>query len=270
MTAAFAKELGLPVSYQSVSIPESWSRTGALLISSGHVNISLSRRLVDVRSATDIPKLTIDFLPPEEIVGFRTREIDERTVVAMYANNRAAEALTEGRLDDAYAWAAASVRRDPGFAGAFNTLGVVYLRHGDFDEAARVFERVLAADPRDTRALANLATVYDRQGRDADARGARTRLAVLEPYPPFYFFELGMAAVQRNDWRTARELFAREVARADTYHEFHFWLGVADWRLGDEAAAQRHLSLAIDNSVTRNQHDLYVAKLQWLQSHHTQ
>jgi hypothetical protein len=79
-----------------------------------------------------------------------------------------------------------------------------------------------------------------------------------------------MAAVQRNDWRTARELFAREVARADTYHEFHFWLGVADWRLGDEAAARRHLTIAIDNSLTRNQHDLYAAKLQWLQTHRTQ
>jgi len=270
MTAAFAKELGLPVTYQSVSIPETWSRTGALLIASGHVNITLSRRLVDVRAATDIPKLTIDFLPPEEITGFRTHEIDERTVVAMYANNRAAEALADGHLDDAYAWAAASVRKDPGFVGAFNTLGVVYLRHGDLAEAARVFERVLAADPRDTRALANLAMAYERQGRDAEARGARMRLAALEPYPPFYFFELGMAAVQRNDWRTARELFAREVARADTYHEFHFWLGVADWRLGDEAAARRHLTLAIDNSLTRNQHDLYAAKLQWLQTHRTQ
>jgi tetratricopeptide (TPR) repeat protein len=270
MTAAFAKELGLPVTYQSVSIPETWSRTGALLIASGHVNITLSRRLVDVRAASDIPRLTIDFLPPEEITGFRTHEIDERTVVAMYANNRAAEALAAGQLDDAYAWAATNVRKDPGFAGAFNTLGVVYLRHGDLAEAARVFERVLAADPHDTRALANLAMVYERQGRDADAREARTRLAALEPYPPFYFFELGMAAVQRNDWRTARELFAREVARADTYHEFHFWLGVADWRLGDEAAARRHLALAIDNSVTRNQHDLYTAKLQWLQTHRHQ
>ena len=270
MTAALAKELGLPVSYQSVSVPETWSRNGALLIASGHVNVTLSRRLADVRGETDRPRLTIDFLPPEEISGWRTREIDERTVVAMYANNRAAEALADGHLDDAYAWAAASIRKDPGFGGAFNTLGVVYLRHGDLAESARVFERVLAADPDDTRALANLATVYDRQGRDTDARRARTRLAALEPYPPFYFFELGMAAVQRNDWRSARELFAREVARADTYHEFHFWLGVADWRLGDEAAARRHLSLAIDNSLTRNQHDLYVAKLQWLQTHHTQ
>ena len=93
---------------------------------------------------------------------------------------------------------------------------------------------------------------------------------MLEPYPPFHFFQLGMAAVHRDDWRTARELFAREVARAETYHEFHFWLGVADWRLGDEAAARRHLALAIDNSQTRSQHDLYAAKLQWLQGHRHQ
>jgi len=270
MTAAFAKELKLPVVYQSVQVDETWSRNGALLISSGHVNITLGRHLVDVRSARDIPLLMIDFLPPEQIAGLRTREVGENTVVAMYANNRAAEALADGRLDDAYAWAAASVRKDPGFYGAYNTLGVVYLRHGDLAEAARVFERVLVGDPNDTRALANLAVAYERQGRAAEAQSTRTRLAVLEPYPPFHFFQLGMAAVQRDDWRTARELFAREVARAETYHEFHFWLGVADWRLGDEAAARRHLALAIDNSQTRSQHDLYAAKLQWLQGHRHQ
>jgi tetratricopeptide (TPR) repeat protein len=264
MTAAFAKELGLPVVYQNVYVEETWSRNGALLISSGHVNISLGRRLVDVRSSRDISTLTIDFLPAEQISGLRTREVGEATIVAMYANNRAAEALADGRLDDAYAWAAASVRKDPGFAGAYNTLGVVYLRHGDLAEATRVFEHILAADPRDTRALANLAVAYERQQRSADAQSTRLRLASLEPYPPFHFFQLGMAAVQRDDWRTARELFAREVARADTYHEFHFWLGVADWRLGDEAAARRHLALAIDNSQTRGQHDLYAAKLESL------
>jgi tetratricopeptide (TPR) repeat protein len=269
MTAAFAKALNLPVVYQSVSIEETWSRNGALLISSGHVNITLGRRVIDVRSAREITTLMIDFLPPEQIVGFRTREIDEKTVVAMYANNRAAEALAEGRLDDAYAWASASVRKDPGFAGGFNTLGVVYLHHGNPAEAARVFERVLAGDPRDTRALANLAVAYEQQGRTVEALAAHARLTALEPYPPFYFFQLGMAAVQREDWRTARELFAREVARSDN-HEFHFWLGVADWRLGDEAAAQRHLALAIDNSLTRSQHDLYAAKLQWLQAHRHQ
>ena len=211
--------------------------------------------------------MTIDFLPPEDIRGLRTREIGEATIVAMYANNRAAEALADGRLDDAYAWAAESVRRDPAFAGAYNTLGVVYLRHGDLAEAERAFAHVLAADAKDTRALANLAETYARQGRAADAEATRRRLAAIETYPPFHFFDLGMAATRRGDWRGARELFAREVARADAYHEFHFWLGVADWRLGEEAAAMRHLVLAMDNSLTRDQHDLYAAKLAWLQAH---
>ena len=266
MTAAFAKELGVPIAYQAAYLDDTWSRTSNLLIASGHVNITLGRRLFDSKTPRDLSPMTIDFLPAEDLRGLRTRDVGETTIVAMYANNRAAEALADGHLDDAYAWAAASVRRDPGFAGAYNTLGVIYLRHGDLAQAERAFERVLAGDAKDTRALANLAETYGRQGRVDDAQAARMRLAALEPYPPYHFFDLGMAAARRDDWRGAREMFAREVARADANHEFHFWLGVADWRLGEESAALRHLSLAIDNSLTRDQHDLYAAKLAWLQA----
>ncbi len=266
MTAAFAKELGVPVSYRAASLDETWSRAGDLLIASGHVNVMLTRRLLDAKTARDRVPLTIDFLPAEDLRGLRTREVGDATIVAMYANNRAAEALADGRLDDAYAWAAESVRRDPVFAGAYNTLGVIYLRHGNLAHAERAFERVLADDARDTRALANLTETYARQGRSGDAEATRRRLAALETDPPYHFFDLGMAAARRDDWRSAREMFAREVARADANHEFHFWLGVADWRLGEESAALRHLTLAIDNSVTRDQHDLYAAKLAWLQA----
>ena len=267
MSAAFAKELGVPVAYQAAYLDDTWSRAGNLLISSGHVNVSFGRRLFDSRTPYDRNPMTIDFLPPEDVRGLRTREVGETTIVAMYANNRAAEALAEGRLDDAYAWAAAAVRSDPGFGAAYNTLGVVYLRHGDLAEAERAFGRVIAGDARDTRALANLAETYSRQGRSADAEATRQRLAALESYPPYHFFDLGVAAARRDDWRSAREWFAREVARADANHEFHYWLGVADWRLGEEKAALRHLTLAKDNSLTRDQRDLYAAKLAWLQAH---
>jgi len=270
MTAAFAKELGVPVAYQAAYLDDTWSRAGNLLIASGHVNITLSRRLFDARTPRDRSPMTIDFLPPEDIRGLRTRDVREATIVAMYANNRAAEALAGGRLDDAYAWAAESVRHDPAFTGAYNTLGVIYLRHGDFAEAEGAFARVLADDAKDTRALANLAETYSRQGRSSDADAMRQRLTALETHPPYHFFDLGMAATRRDDWRTAREMFAREVARADANHEFHYWLGVADWRLGEESAALRHLTLAKDNSLTRDQHDLYAAKLAWLQSHRQQ
>jgi len=266
MTAALAHELNLTVRYQSAYLDETWTRSGNLLFASGHVNITLGRRLVDVASSRDLHPWTIDFLPAGELRTLRVRDIDESTVLAMYANNRAAEALARGRLDDAYAWAAEALRKDPTFLIPYNTLGVVYLRHNDLALAERVFGYVLEREPKNTRALANLAETYTRLARPADAEATRIRLAAIESVPPFHFFNLGLDAAQQSDWRTARDFFAREVARADYNHEFHFWLGLADWQLGDIAQARKHLQLAIDNSTTRGQHDLYAAKLAWLQS----
>jgi tetratricopeptide (TPR) repeat protein len=266
MTAALAHELQLSVRYQSAYMEEAWSRDGNLLFASGHVNITLGRRMLDAGTMRDISPWTIDFLPAEELRTLKVRDIDEKTVLAMYANNRAAEALARGKLDDAYAWAKEALRKDPAFMNSYNTLGVVYMRHGNPDEAERVLAHVLEREPKNTRALANIAETYHRLGRQNDAEAARIRLAAIESVPPFHFFNLGLDAAKQSDWRTAREFFAREVARADYYHEFHFWLGLADWQLGNVAQAKKHLQLAMDNSTTRGQHDLYAAKLAWLQS----
>ena len=131
MTAALAHELQLSVRYQSAYMEEAWSRNGNLLFASGHVNITLGRRMLDAGTMRDYSPWTIDFLPADEIRTLRVRDIDESTVLAMYANNRAAEALARGKLDDAYAWAAEALRKDPTFMNSYNTLGVVYLRHSN-------------------------------------------------------------------------------------------------------------------------------------------
>ena len=157
--------------------------------------------------------------------------------------------------------------RSPDFASAYNTLGVVYLRHGNGLLAEQVFQRVLEREPANTRALANLAQVAEQLGHAAQAQALRQQLARLEPHPPFHFFHLGRAAMQRGDYVAARDLFAKEVARADYYHEFHFWLGLAHYRLGEMELARKELNLAMQNSTTRGDHDLYAAKLAWLRNH---
>ena len=270
MTAAFAHYLDLPVVYQSAYLDPTWSRTGDLLFASGHVNVTVGRRIMDARTARDLSPLTIDFLPPEDLGRMQTREIGEATVLAMYSNNRAAEALAQRRVDDAYAWAVDAMREDPTYLGAYNTLGVVYMRRGNVTDAVHVFDYVLAREPKNTRALANLAETYDRLGRAVEAGMLRVRLAAVESDPPFHFFNLGLSAMRRADYAAARDYFTREVERADYYHEFHFWLGLADWHLGDLAQARKQLELAIDNSTTRDQHDLYAAKLEWLRAHRQQ
>jgi len=265
MTAAFAKEMGLTVRYQSAYLEETVSRRSNLLLRSGHVNVTLGRRLADPRFPVQETTM-VDFLPPDEIRGLRTREIGEQTVVAMYMNNRAVEALVAGRIDDAYAWSREAVRQDPQFLGSLNTLGVVYLRRDALAQATKVFSHVLDRDAENLTALANLAGAYARQGRADDSLAIQLRLAKLEPQPPLHDFNLGLAAMKKQDYRTARDLFAREVARADDSAEFHFWLGMANYGLGNLESARRHVARALEASNGGQDRDLYSAKLEWIQA----
>lgn len=263
MTAAFARELGMHVYFRAAVIDDVVSRNQNLLLRNGHVNVTLARPFRELyRPQHDL--LTIDFLPPEQVKGLRTREIGQATLVAMFMNNRAVETMLDGRLDDAYAWAREAVRQDPQFLGALNTLGVVYLRRGALTMAARVFAHVLAQDADNRAALANLASAYSRLGRSEEPAALQRRLAALEPEPPLHQFNLGLAAMKRQDFHTARDHFAREMKRGDGNHEVHYWMGVASLRLGDLEQARRHLGLALESSPTRKDRELYAAKLQSL------
>jgi len=264
MTGAFAKQMGVPVRYQQLYVDDTWSRSDDLYVSSGHVNLTLSTRLDPFARGSQGDTLTIDFLPPADIRGYRTRTIEEHTVVAMYLNNRAAESLAARALDDAYWFARAAIGQDPALTSAYNTLGIIYKRHGDLAQAETAFRYTLAQEPRNASALSNLAAVLTAQGRAVEADEIAQRLAQIEPDPPFSFFNRGMAAMRMGDYRTAKELFAKEVERAPYYHEFHFWLGAAYIGLGEFQRGRDEIALAVATSPTPGDRDIYAAKLEKL------
>ena len=262
MTAAFAKEMGLTVRYQNVYGEETWGRNGDFYLSIGHVNLSLGRRQVQAEfGRNEMDQMVIDFLPPADIRGLKTWVIDESTVIAMYMNNRAVESLTDGHVDDAYWWAREAIVQEPRFMSAYNTLGVVYQRHGNLAQAQRTLEFVLEREPANTRAMSNLALVLQNEGRLAAAAELNAKLDRMEPNPPFGYFKRGQTAMQQGNYKLAKEMFEKEVDRAAYYHEFHFWLALAEVGLGEMDGARKHMAIAIENSTTRKDHDLYTAKL---------
>jgi Tfp pilus assembly protein PilF len=262
MTAALAKEIGLPVRYQRVFVDDTWSRSDDVYFAIGHVNLSLGRRQIDGGfGRNDNDQMTIDFLPPRDLRGVRTQSLDEATIAAMYMNNRAAESFTQRKLDDAYWWARAAIERDPGFIGSYNTLGVVYRRHGNLTEAERVLTYALERDPRNAHVMANLVPILDGLGRVAEAKRLARMLEELEPNPPFSYFDRGMAAMQRSDFVAAKEFFAWEIERAPYHHEFHYWLAVAYAGLGDGEHARKQLEAALETSTKHNDRAMYAAKL---------
>ncbi len=268
MTAAFARHLGLPVSFQSLKVEESYSRRGGLFLASGHVNLVLDRpRARGLHRRTyDDGALTVDFLPPGELTGISAQPLQERTIVAMYLNNRAAELLGEGRIDAAYGWARQAVLQDPGFLPSTNTLAVVYSRAGHGDAAERLLRQVLAREPDNVAALTNLVGLLVRVGRTAEGQALAERLARLQPLPPFHDFDLGRKALAEGDARRALEHFARELARQPGQEDVHLWAAQAWWQLGDTEQAARHLRQAMDHSGTPASQQRYAAKLDRLRN----
>lgn len=266
MTAAFARHFNLPVRFNSVYIEENWTRANNIFFVAGHVNISLARPLATQRATVfgEPDLLTIDFLPPDEVRGHRSRAVDESTIVAMFLNNRAAEALTVGKVDEAYWWARAAIMTDSRWLSAYNTLAVLYRRKGLGDRAEATLRLVLEREPLNVQAMSNLILVLSDAGRQEEAQKYANQLAQIQPVPPYKFFDEGVAAMKAGEFATARQFFRKEVARAAYVPEFHFWLGLANWGLGDVQTARGEIAKALENSATVKDRELYGAKLAWL------
>jgi Flp pilus assembly protein TadD len=262
MTAAFAKELGLAVSYQNVQVDASWSRNGSLYLLSSHVNLLLGQRTPNQLSGSAPERaLVVDFMPEAGSYQPYAQPLDEEEIITLYQNNRAAEALVQGRVDDAYWWARAAVAGSPPAALAYNTLGVVYQRHGDLTLAERAYRAALEREPESVVTLRNLEPVLTALGKTEEARTVAKRAAGIEPIPPFHYFNQGVTAYNNRDYQKARDLFAREVKRAPYYDEFHFWLAASFLQLGETRLAHEQLKLAMDTSTRKDTRNIYSAKL---------
>jgi Tfp pilus assembly protein PilF len=267
MTAALARELNLVVQFQQVEVDESWSRSGNLYFASNHVNLSLGKQRNNRNAYSSgynvdlSDPLTVDFIPIPPKARQTAKPLEEHTVIAMYLNNRAAEQLAAGNIDDAYWSARKAAEVDPLFLNAYNTLGVIYQYGGHLEAAEQTLRYAQSQAPDNTIFLSNLAQTLESELKLDEAALVRARLVQLEPHPPFHFFNLGQEAMKLGDYARARKMFERELERVPDYHEFHFWLALANYQLGDLRAADKHMARALENSTTRGAHDLYAAKL---------
>jgi Tfp pilus assembly protein PilF len=260
MTAAFARELGLSVRFQEVQVEDTWSRDGALYLVSTHVNLSLAPNGSHDDLTAPAP-LTVDFvqLPPN--VRERVRYLDEAGIVARYMNNRAAEELVQGHHAAAYWWVRGALLNKPSLAAALNTLGVIYERSAHPLLAEQAYRAALEREPDSLATMRNLGALLAVNGKTAEAEALAQRQARLYPAPPYYYFDRAMEAYKGGNFGEARTLFAREVARAPYNDEFHFWLGVVNFELGELGTAEKQLALARDTSVHGDVRERYSAKL---------
>jgi Tfp pilus assembly protein PilF len=267
MAAALARQLDIHVTYQEVHDFDTWSRDAGFAILSQHVNLVLGPRTSSFPFYRgDETPMIVDFLPPRQMASAVSRPIPERTIIAMYMNNRAAEVMVDGDLDRAYWFARAALEADPGFANAANTLGVIYLERDQRAPAERAMRYALQRDPDNVSAISNLMRVLTLESRGAEAQVLAKRLAQIQRHSPFYFYDRGMEAMQAGRFAEAARLFEKALSERPYDAASHFQLAVAASHLGDMRLARKQLELAKENSTTPQWRAIYAAKLQHLKS----
>lgn len=265
LTAAVARELGIGYQFQQVAIDELWSRLNGYTFVSGHVNVVLLPRAAPLRSwqALDL-SWTVDFVPTDALAGRPRQRLDEARVVAMYLSNRGAEALAAGDPRAAYHWLREALRTDPGYAAAYNTLGVVWQRLGDPVRASAAYGESLRLDPDNVKVLANWLPLLQAGGDARLAEQVSARLARLASRTPLYWYDQGLAARAEGRLALAVEHFERELRRDDRSHLVHHALAETLVQLGRHDDARRHWQAAARQSTRDDDVARYGAKLRKL------
>ena len=157
MAYAIAKEAKLDVAFQRVNIPEYWVRNGDVNMLSGHINLAvLEPKAEQTVLLFERSKIEIDFDPFVLKKSFPKRRINKRSVLAMFYNNKGANALIKKDYLTAYAYLKSAVSVDPSFSPAWGNLGILYRFKGHEQSAMDIYRYAIDLNHSNLTAMANL------------------------------------------------------------------------------------------------------------------
>ena len=206
--------------------------------------VDLTRGLVDARPDMQIAQEMLAFFlgqneRPEEAIALLQRQLAAgqandamriRLGLLLSETGRAREAL---ELLRPYA-----DRDDPDL---LNALGIALADDGDVAGAVRQFERILATDANNARALQNLGIVALRSGDVPRARGYLERALAINDRLPLAWNTLGVAAARSGDLDAAIAHWTKAVAIDPSQLDALYTLGLVAAQRGRADVARKAL-----------------------------
>lgn len=245
-----AREAGLDAYLQESDRVVAWYASDALY-SYGHVNVGVK---------TGFTRRTVDIDSSVLMSSGKPRAISDQRALAHFYNNRGAELMEDGRLDQARTYLDTALAMEPGFVPALNNYGVLEMRAGLPRIAEQHYLAVIAIDPKHLPALSNLVNLYRQTGAPARARAMEKRLFSVERRDPFYQVVQAISHERSGDYAKAVGFYRRAIRLMGREHHLYFGLARSYAHLGDIGRAKEALIQA-RNASEDDQHTLYQAKL---------
>lgn len=262
MAYSLAKASNLDVVFQSVKVPEYWVRNGRVNMLTGHVNL----KIVDKKSPTklvfiDRGILEIDFDPYVVKKTFPKKVIGKNTVIAMFYNNKGANAMIKGDYTSAYAYLKAATQVDPTFSSAWGNLGILYRFNGYEKQAVDTYQYAISLNRNNLTAMSNLSMLLHINGQYENAKELDTFIMRQRANNPYYYALLADEKFYIGDYRQAIQHYRKAIKLNKNIHEFYFGLAKIYYMLDETEKAQSYLKKAIAKNRSRQLDEQYIAKL---------
>lgn len=268
MAYALATEAGLNVKFQSIKVPEYWIRNGQYNMLIGHVNLSISeKRAPNVAVVYGEELMQIDFDPAVYRRSFPKKTITKQDMLAMFYNNKGAEALVERNYEKAYAYFKNSIMANPTFSSSWGNLGILYKLTEQYDLAEKSYNTAIALNKDNLTAYKNLTFVLSKQGENKRVDEIDQMLHNKRYKNPYYQAMLADEALYRGEYQLAKKLFKKAIRLERTGHEFYYGLAKVYYALKETDKAENAIKKAISYNRYPSTENQYVAKLNVITQH---
>ncbi len=218
-----ARAVGLTATYQSVIVPPTWVNDGQVVIAN-HVNSV-------VRTGFN-ENTVVDFNIRDYEARQERRQVDDDYALALFYTNLGAEALLRNDYPVSFGYFRAAAGVYPEMAGLWVNLGVLYGRHGLFEQAEAAYLHALDADAEEQSALANLAVVYGELGEPELAAEYQERVQNYRERNPYYHFSVATLAYEQGRLPDALTALRKAVRLKNDEPEFHSLRGQVQEAMG--------------------------------------
>lgn len=265
MAYALANAADLNVKFQDVKVPEYWVRNDAYNMLTGHVNLVITKKTDPYVLLTYKKELLeIDFDPLIYRKSFSKKVVGRNTVLAMFYNNKGAQALASKNYGLAYAYLKHATLADDAFSPAWGNLSVLYRLNHHYDTALLGYKHAIALDNSNLTALKNYSFLLKKIGELDKALIIESQLKSIRNKNPYYHALLADEAFYRGDNELAITHYKKAIKMDKNVHEFYFGIAKVYVDNNDKQNAEKYMKRALVHNRVPVIESRYTAKLNFI------
>jgi tetratricopeptide (TPR) repeat protein len=262
LTTAYAKVLGLKISYRKVNTLPVFAKKDDIILSSSHVqtliydpNFIADKNIFYLST----PAVVIDYFPSTS--HHTGKKISLETFLSMYYKNIAADALTDKNLNKSFLYANKAYQLDIENIETINLLAVIHRRSSDLQTAEAIYKAGLDKGQTNISLLSNYIMLLKSQQRMDEVNTLQDQLNQLDDPNPYQWLGEAYTAQNIGNVKQAEVYFKKALAKAPYLNQAYMGLYKIYVKQNKLKKAQTMLVKALEWTYELDERKLYKFKL---------